>query len=133
MANPHFILEEITDAAARTFAEQLEAQINAAPADYMAALARMQGEDAQAPQPTDSVIRAGQNLLRLFWTRQDREIEFDPDTEKAIAANADHKRLIRQARNPDELMAARRNRYSLYVGQVVTARRNVAYTTSYVV
>ena len=35
MTNPHFILEEMTDAAARTFAEQLEAQINAAPADYM--------------------------------------------------------------------------------------------------
>jgi hypothetical protein len=104
---------------------QLAANMSTAPADYMAALARMQGEHSQAPQPTDSVIRAGQNLLRLFWTRQDREIGFDSDTEKAIAANADHKRLIRQARNPDELMAARRNRYSLYVGQVVTARRNI--------
>ena len=39
MANPFLFLEEIIDAAARSFAEQLEAQINAAPADYMAAVA----------------------------------------------------------------------------------------------
>ena len=61
----------------------------------------MLGEDAQAPQPTDSVIRAGR-IYSGYFGRQDREIEFDPDTENHCGKCRPQAVNTAGYRNPEE-------------------------------